>query len=96
MIEPIVLTEIGETLVGMTDSVLETDVLTWIVGQHVSCRSMMRFRCTSTSHFVINCSCGLRVTFPTTVQTYKDLREYFANRLGAKPETLGESRFDRL
>lgn len=83
-LKPIVLTKFDETLLEPTadydehhtynDSELKSSI-----GVHDVCKGRMDLKEISETHQVIVCrECGLRVVIPKTIQTYGDLREYFA------------------
>ena len=78
MIEPIVLTEHGETLRGYPDSRGgDEGELYTCIGVHDVCNCWMDIRRASWTHNALLCrGCGLRVVIPMDVKTYGDLRQH--------------------
>ena len=78
MIEPIVLTEHGETLVpynrqGYTDQSKLSDC----IGRHDKCKGHIEIMPVSETHKALVCSwCHLRIVVPNSVDTYKKLRQF--------------------
>lgn len=78
MIQPIVLTSIGETLLGYPGSVRgDEGELGDCIGVHDVCDGWVDIKKISTTHNVIVCrSCHLRVVVPMSLKTYGELRAY--------------------
>ncbi len=79
MIEPIILTEYGETLFDdMADLGRGDDaVLSGRVGVHRTCAGFIDILSVSKTHKALLCQkCGLRVVVPKEVETYGDLRKH--------------------
>ncbi len=80
MIEPIVLTEYGETLRGYPDSQTgDEGKLSTCIGVHDVCNCWVDIKQVSSTHHAILCrGCALRVVVPkNSVTTFGDLREFF-------------------
>ncbi len=84
MLSPVVISEVGETLVGypanrqgvVTD---QEDHSTLSISVHGICNGFTDRKNISSTHDAIVCrSCFLRVVIPKSVITYNDLRSHFS------------------
>ncbi len=84
---PVLLTSEGDTLREYPSDNLfkhtnDSDKLGSSVGVHKVCNGFMDRKSTTETHDVILCrSCGLRVSFPNTIKTYGELRQFFNSKL---------------
>lgn len=84
-LEPIKLTSDGDFLVehnyrpGLKDHCTDENGLPSVIGYHKECGGRMKFLPTRPNCYVAVCeSCFLRIEYPTTCQTYGDLRAALA------------------
>jgi len=80
--EPIVLTRFGERLLeySLSKTSDNTEISSGdYIGVHHICRGFFELRSVSDTHNIILCQkCFLRIPVPKEINTYRELREYFA------------------
>ena len=87
MLEPIVLTQFGETLIeqeghNLKDTnaifnVYENRIIEKCIAVHDICRGFIDCKPVSKTHNVILCrACGLRINIPIVIATYGQLRQW--------------------
>jgi hypothetical protein len=89
-LEPITLTEFGETLArypGSSRDGGDHEHMRDCVGIHTCCDGFCDLRAVSQTHNIILCrACKLRVVIPATVMTYGQLRAHFEKFQPKPPE----------
>ena len=76
MIESIVLTKFGETLLPLANA-SEEGILTGEVGAHYICNGSIFLIPVSSTHRVLLCrKCGLRLVIPVSASSYLALRKH--------------------
>lgn len=74
---PITLNKEGEQLMSRDDIPDASTLTTFNAGRHAVCDGTMRVLGISRTHNALICpECYLRISFPNTVKTYRDLRSH--------------------
>jgi len=85
--EPIVLTRFGETLLEyfLREASDDTEIpRDGCIGAHDICGGFFELRSVSDTHNIILCQkCNLRTPIPKEINTYRELREYLAKKVGS-------------
>jgi hypothetical protein len=85
MMEPIVLTEFGETMKGtqVWDKTDDSPIEAYHTAIHDVCNGWFSLKGISKTHNALCCDkCGLRIPIPIKIKIYGDLRTWAEKRLG--------------
>lgn len=88
--EPIALTQFGETLLEYPGSkTTDESKLSGCIGIHEVCNCWVDLRVISKTHNILKCrSCGLRIPLLKSIDTYGKLRQWCAAKLRPRREHL--------